>query len=96
FLAPAGVRPARVSKLGLSEAIFETVRAGLGISAAPSWLIKDRVAAGELVALRLGEHGLIRPWQAALLRRRQESPALQELLALLRRQKTQAPAAVVA
>ncbi|MEM7357463.1 MAG: LysR family transcriptional regulator, partial [Acidobacteriota bacterium] len=46
FLAPAGVRPARVSKLGLSEAIFETVRAGLGISAAPSWLIKDRVAAG--------------------------------------------------
>ncbi len=87
FLTPAGVHPAKISELGLSEAIFETVKVGLGISAAASWMVAAQVQAGELTAVPLGENGLVRSWHAVMLRRRSDWPALQELVRLLRMQK---------
>jgi LysR family transcriptional regulator for metE and metH len=84
YLSPAGVRPARVSQLGLSEAIFEAVRAGLGVSAMTRWMAEDQIRAGNVAFARLAPDGLERPWHAAVLRRRSDAPAIVELVRLLR------------
>ncbi len=86
FLSPAGVHPARVSELGVSDAILEAVRAGLGVSAMTRWMVGDHLDSGDVVSARLGPQGLERHWHAAVLRKRLENPAIAELIRLLREQ----------
>src|SRR5919204_495800 len=50
ILRPAGVTPARLSTVPLTEAIIEMVKAGLGISALARWAVKDQIANGRIVA----------------------------------------------
>ncbi len=87
YLAPAGVIPERVSQLGLSEAILETVKAGLGMSAVASWIAAEQIATGELAWARLAPTGLRRFWHAAVLRKRADKPAFAELIRVLRSQQ---------
>lgn len=94
YLAPAGVDPNRVSQLGLSEAIFECVRAGLGVSAMASWMAAAEVAAGKLAWARLAPDGLQRHWHAVALRKRIGKPAIVELIRLLRQQQETVAASV--
>ena len=42
-LAPAGVEPARVSQVPLTEAILELVKAGLGVSVMARWAIEPAI-----------------------------------------------------
>lgn len=66
FLRPAGLVPARVVNVELTEAIVELVRAGQGIAVMASWAVAPEVRAGRLVARRLGRRGLRRRWYAAV------------------------------
>ena len=50
ILRPAGVTPARVSEVPLTEAIIEMVKAGLGISALARWAVEQQIAAGQIAA----------------------------------------------
>src|SRR5215510_13657763 len=68
ILRPAGVTPARVSTVPLTEAIIEMVKAGLGISALARWAVKDQIAAGKIVARPLTRRGLRWQWQAVTIR----------------------------
>jgi LysR family transcriptional regulator, regulator for metE and metH len=68
FFVPAGITPARVSQVQLTEAIFEMVKAGLGVSVMAKWAVTDQIKAGKLVARPLTQNGLHRQWSAALLR----------------------------
>src|SRR5262249_47935650 len=52
-LRPAGISPARVSTVPLTEAIIEMVKAGLGISALARWAVNEQIAAGRIVARSL-------------------------------------------
>ena len=70
FLVPAGVTPARVLHVELTEAIVELVRAGQGIAAMAAWAIAPEVRSGRVVARRLGRRGLRRRWYAAVHARR--------------------------
>jgi LysR family transcriptional regulator, regulator for metE and metH len=68
-LAPAGVKPGRVTQAQLSEAILELVRAGLGISVMARWAVAPLLASGELVGRPLTRKGLRRHWTSVRLKR---------------------------
>jgi LysR family transcriptional regulator for metE and metH len=53
---------ARVIRMPITEAIFELVRAGVGVSILPSASAQHRVERGELVCVRLTRRGLGRTW----------------------------------
>ena len=64
-LIPAGVVPARVTHIQLTEAIVELVKGGLGVSVLPRWTVAPQLERGELVARRLTREGKYRSWSAA-------------------------------
>jgi len=67
-LNPAGVAPKHVSRVELTEAIIEMVKAGLGIGVMARWAVTPQIAAGTLRAVPLTARGLHRQWKAALIR----------------------------
>lgn len=67
-LYPAGVKPARVTELRLTEATVSLIRAGAGIAVLSRWSVAPHLAAGDLVAVRIARDGLIRQWEAVTLR----------------------------
>lgn len=82
-LNPAGVRPAGVVELRLTEALVEAVRAGLGIAVLARWAVAHEVAAGLLVAIPVTRSGLRRTWYAVARQERAALPHIARLLQLL-------------
>jgi LysR family transcriptional regulator for metE and metH len=68
ILFPAGVRPARVTEVRLTEAMLALIRAGAGIAVLSRWSVAPQRRAGELVTVRIGRQGIVREWFAARLR----------------------------
>jgi LysR family transcriptional regulator for metE and metH len=64
-LIPAGVSPARVTHIQLTEAIIEMVKEGLGIGVLARWSVAPQLQRGELVARPLTRRGSYRQWSAA-------------------------------
>lgn len=64
-LRPAGVRPAAVLRVELTEAVVELVKAGLGVSVLARWAVAPHLAAGTLAAVPLTVAGYHRRWSAA-------------------------------
>ena len=64
-LIPAGVEPARVVQIQLTEAIVALVAAGLGISVLPRWSVAPQIERGTIVARPLSRAGCFREWSAA-------------------------------
>ncbi|HKQ77159.1 MAG TPA: LysR substrate-binding domain-containing protein [Blastocatellia bacterium] len=85
LLTPAGVTPAKVSQIQLTEAILEMVKAGLGVSMMARWAVKEQVESGQIVALPLTSKGLRRQWSAALLKNDYVAPYISEFIELLSR-----------
>lgn len=65
LFTPAGVKPAKVSVVQLTEAIFEMVKAGLGVAVMARWAVQDQIDAGLLVSRPVTRKGLHRQWSAA-------------------------------
>jgi LysR family transcriptional regulator for metE and metH len=86
ILSPAGVEPARVSQVPLTEAILELVKAGLGVSVMARWAIEPALKTGAVAAVRITRRGVYRPWSAAALRDRVEPKWQKEFIALLSKQ----------
>lgn len=84
-LRPAGVEPKRASTLLLTEALVESVKAGLGVSVVARWTVAAQLADQSLRAVPVTPGGLERSWYATVLRRRRGAPALAALVALLKR-----------
>lgn len=93
ILAPAGVEPARVSQVPLTEAILELVKAGLGVSVMARWAIEPALKSGAVRAVRIGKRGVYRSWTAVTLRDRVEPKWQREFVTLLTRQALPAKAA---
>jgi LysR family transcriptional regulator, regulator for metE and metH len=68
ILVPAGVEPARVSEVPLTEAIVELVKAKLGVGVVARWAVSPALEAGELKAVSITKDGVFRTW-TALMRR---------------------------
>lgn len=86
ILGPAGVEPARVSQLPLTEAILELVKAGLGVSVMARWAIEPSIKSGAVTAVRITRGGVFRSWTAVTLRERHEPKWQKEFITLLARQ----------
>ena len=86
ILTPAGVEPARVSQVPLTEAILELVKAGLGISVMARWAIEPAIKTGTVRAVRISRRGVFREWTAVSLRDRVEPKWQKEFVALLSKQ----------
>jgi LysR family transcriptional regulator, regulator for metE and metH len=83
LLAPAGVAPAHVLQVRLTEAIVEMTRAGLGIGVLSKWAVAPHVAAGTLRAVPLTRGRFSRTWSAATLKRTARLPFVADFIAIL-------------
>ena len=86
ILAPAGVEPARVSQVPLTEAILELVKAGLGVSVMARWAIEPAIKTGTVRAVRITRRGIYRAWSAVTLRDRVQPKWQKEFVTLLSKQ----------
>src|SRR6266850_1300867 len=84
-LVPAGVRPAELQQIQLTEAIIELVKAGLGIAVLARWAVAPHVKAGTLRAVPLTRRGYRRPWSAATLKDMARVPHVRDFIDLVAR-----------
>ncbi len=82
-LRPAGLTPARVSFIMLTEAMIELARAGTGVGILPRWSAARAIASGGVVALSLTRRGMRRQWVAATLAAQPDPPFITDFLDLL-------------
>ena len=78
-LRPAGVEPRQLTRVQLTEAIVELVKAGLGISVLARWAIAPQLRDGSLVGVPLTARGFHRRWWA-VTRPHETTPAYQQRL----------------
>jgi LysR family transcriptional regulator for metE and metH len=67
-LGPAGLVPARLSFIMLTEAMIEMAKAGLGVAVLPRWSAQAAIATRSVVPLSLTRRGIRRYWTAATLK----------------------------
>ena len=82
-LVPAGVKPAELQQIELTEAIIELVKAGLGIAVLARWAVAPYVKAGALRALPLTRRGFRRVWSAATLKNMARVPFVRDFIDLV-------------
>ena len=82
-LAPAGLMPAQVSFIMLTEAMIEMARAGLGVGILPRWSVQPAIASRKVAALAITRRGIGRRWTAATLRARLDPPWLTDFIDLI-------------
>lgn len=67
-LRPGGVQPAQITRVQLTEAIIELVKARMGVTVMANWAVAPHVLLGQLAAVPITARGLHRRWSAAMLR----------------------------
>jgi LysR family transcriptional regulator for metE and metH len=82
-MAPAGLKPARVSFIMLTEAMIELARAGNGVGIMPRWSAQKAIASGAVAALSITRRGMRRQWVAATLAAQPEPPYLSDFIDLI-------------
>lgn len=65
---PAGVAPAKIMEIQLTEAVMEMVKAGFGMTVLAKWAANPYLQSKELKALKLTKAGLRRTWYAVTLK----------------------------
>ncbi len=83
-LAPAGVRPASIMELPLTEAIVEVAAAGLGVGFLARWAVAPHLKTKRLVMRPLGEGGFRRQWKAVTLAKYRRPAYMQAFIEQLR------------
>jgi LysR family transcriptional regulator for metE and metH len=82
-LLPAGISPARIEEVQLTEAITELVKAGLGVAALARWAVQPLIDAGTVVARPLTARGLHRVWWAVMPKHLARADYILEFIELL-------------
>jgi LysR family transcriptional regulator, regulator for metE and metH len=83
-LKPAGVSPERYSRVELTEAIVELVRAGMGVAVMANWVVRAYERRGGIRGIPLSRKGVHRQWYAATLRQERTPPYRVRFLDALR------------
>jgi LysR family transcriptional regulator for metE and metH len=82
-LQPAGVLPAAVEPVQLTEAAIEMVRAGLGVAVLAGWAVDPFVRRGTIRAVRITPRGYFKEWRAVMLRHLAGAEHVREFLHLV-------------
>ncbi len=72
ILTPAGITPKKVSKVKLTEAIVEMVRANLGITVMAKWAVAPYLKSGNLSITPVADNLLERTWYALTMKDRNQ------------------------
>ncbi|MDP8983170.1 MAG: LysR family transcriptional regulator [Acidobacteriota bacterium] len=83
LLEPAGIQLRRFSRVELTEAILEMVKAGLGIAVLARWAVEPYLNPATLVSRPLTRHGFLRKWVGVTRRRKKQTPWIADFLNLL-------------
>lgn len=86
FLTPAGVEPADLGQVELTEVIAMQVAAGRGVAVLPDWAARAAALMSGLVTRRLGPEGLTRRIHAAVRSDEAELPYMAHMLRLARQE----------
>jgi LysR family transcriptional regulator, regulator for metE and metH len=88
LLIPQNVNPARVTKMQLTEARVELVKAGIGITVLSKWLVKPFLQHGNgLRQLRITKKGFFRTWYIACLSQKREDVYIKNFIGFLKEQE---------
>jgi LysR family transcriptional regulator for metE and metH len=82
-LAPAGVSPARLSFIMLTEAMIEMAKAGLGVAVLPRWSAQPAILNRSVAALSITRRGIRRNWTAATLKAQADPVWLVDFIELI-------------
>ena len=83
LLEPAGIELRRFSRVELTEAILEMVKAGLGIAVLARWAVEPYLNPATLVSRPLTRHGFLRKWVGVTRNRKKQPPWIAAFLDLL-------------
>jgi LysR family transcriptional regulator, regulator for metE and metH len=83
LFTPAGLKPARVSFIMLTEAMIELAKAGTGAGVLPRWSAQRAIATGAVSALSLTRRGMRRQWVAATLAAQPDPPYIIDFIDLV-------------
>jgi LysR family transcriptional regulator, regulator for metE and metH len=83
LLGPAGLAPARISFIMLTEAMIELARAGTGVGILPRWSAQRAIGSGAVVAIPLTRKGMRRQWAAATLAAQDDPPFMIDFVDLI-------------
>ena len=92
FLGPAGVRPAAVREIELTDVILLLVASGRGVAVLPDWVLAREAGNPDLRTLRLGHGGVTRRLFAAVRDEDRARPYVQDMLRLARESRSAEPA----
>ncbi|MBA4367573.1 MAG: hypothetical protein C0403_08030 [Desulfobacterium sp.] len=83
YLAPAGIRVAKVIKAEHPQAVIELVKSGFGVSLLPRWSVASYLKSGEIHGRSLTKKGMYMTWEAASLSAAEPSAFQQEFINLI-------------
>jgi LysR family transcriptional regulator, regulator for metE and metH len=87
-LIPQNVKMGRVTKMQLTEARVELVKAGMGLTVLSKWLVKPFVRESNAIKLLpIGKKGFYRTWFTVTLNEKKNDPALKQFVSFLRDQQ---------
>jgi LysR family transcriptional regulator for metE and metH len=77
ILIPKGIQVGKVTKMQLTEARVELVKAGMGLTVLSRWLVKPFTRDSNSVKLLpIGKNGFYRPWYIATLDQKKDDPVV--------------------
>ena len=83
YIKPAGIKPVRILRLHLTEAVMEMAKAGMGIAILAEWSARPYLDRGELKGLPL-DKPIHRDWYAVLLKNLRTAPFMEAFINVLR------------
>jgi len=86
-LIPEKVTPRRVTKMQLTEARIELVKAGLGVTVLSRWLIQSFLRKGSgIQQVRVTRKGVYRPWYLMCVKQMRFDPHVKKFVSFLKEQ----------
>jgi len=67
-------KPQKVIKIALTEVIIQMVKAGMGVTVLPHWVVSSWLESNELTAVPITKKGIKRTWYAATLKNKELPP----------------------
>jgi LysR family transcriptional regulator for metE and metH len=87
LLTPGKVTPKRLTRMQLTEARVELVKAGIGITVLSRWLVKSFLQKGSgLKQVRVTRKGFYRGWYVACLEQMKEDVHLRKFIAFIKKE----------
>lgn len=87
-LIPKGIRVGKVTKMQLTEARVELVKAGMGLAVLSRWLVKPFVRDSRAIKLLpIGKRGFYRTWYIVTLDQKKDDPIVKQFASFLQEQQ---------